>query len=133
MSKYINPYSSAVDLYNEVEPTSPYRKVAALAIVAMLGSLELYLLKLISKQHTVGMDVKKGLGQTLQLLNKNTNTILSRLLSLGLIVEITVDSDKKRRFDLTPMGHTVKNCNESDLDAHLNWYVDFKNETKGSS
>jgi len=131
MSKYINMYESAVELYNEVEPTSPYRKIAALAIVAMLGSLDLYLLKIINKQHAIGVDVKKGLGKTLQMLNQNTNTVLARLLSLGLIVEITIDSDKKRRFELTPIGHTVNNCNESDLEAQINWYIDFKNESRG--
>lgn len=124
-------YGSAVELYNEVEPTSPYRKIAALAIVAMLGSLELYMLKLISKQHAIGSDIKKGIGTTLKSLNTNTNAILNRLLSLELITEITIDTDKKRRFELTSIGHTVNNCNESDLDAHLNWYIDFKNESRG--
>lgn len=127
MSKPVNMFKSAVELYNEVDHTSPYRKVAAIAIVGMLDSVELYLLKLLNKQKSIG-DARLG-GIIKRTVDRSSDKALSRLVALGLICEITIDTDKKRRFDLTPIGHSVNHANELNLETHLNWYIDSCNES----
>jgi hypothetical protein len=127
MSKPVNVFQSAVELYNEVDPTSPYRKIATIAIVAMLDGVELYLLKILNKQKSIGDSRIGGIVQ--RTVAQSADSKLSRLIALGLIREITIDTDKKRRFDLTPLGHSVNHANELNLDAHLNWYIDSCTES----
>lgn len=127
MSTPINMFQAAVELYHEVEPVSPYRRVAAIAIIAMLDSIELYLLKILNKQKSIGDTRRSGIVQ--RNLDKSADKAISRLIALGLIREITIDSDKKRRFDLTPLGCSVNNANELNLEHHLNWYIDSVNES----
>lgn len=120
---HVSLVTAAITLYHEVDPQSPYRRLACWSLLHVLSVQEQYLLKNIAKTGTAPVS---GAGAAAKQMATTVGKLTKRLVALELIVDATTDADKRPRYALTDFGKDVMATDKIDTDRHVEWHIDEK-------